>query len=265
MSKHATTPTVAEPNPFDDWVPRDYLREYYRDLPPDEVQAIRFFVDALREEPKGRVLCFGCGPTLHHVFLAAPHMTEIHLADYLPRNLEEIAAWQQQAPGAHDWTPFVRYTLLCETGAEPTGDEIAAREASLRRGIAGLLHGDAGLADPIGETFRGRFDVVLSPFCADSATGDRAVWTRYCRNIASLVRPGGLFLTAALRRSRGYKVGPRFFPSANIDEVDLRAVLAEDFRPDTIEIEVCEVPEHRGQGYAGILLARARKEEAPLP
>jgi hypothetical protein len=56
-------------------------------------------------------------------------------------------------------------------------------------------------------------------------------------------------------------VGPRFFPSANVDENDLREILAQDFSPDTIEVEVREVPEHRAQGYAGILLARARKAE----
>lgn len=245
----------------DDWVPRDYLREYYRELPPDEVEAIRYFVDGIRGAAKDNVLCFGCGPTLHHVFLVGPHMKELVLADYLPRNLDEIAAWQCQDPAAHDWAPFVRYTLSCETGAEPTDDQIAERMALIRKGITGLVHGDAGLVDPLGPSYRAQFGIVLSPFCADSATDDRAVWARYCRNIASLVRPGGLFLTAALRRSRGYKVGSRVFPSANIDEKDLHAILAEDFRLDTIEVEVRELPEHRGQGYEGILLARARKPE----
>jgi hypothetical protein len=246
-------------DPFDDWIPGDYLREYYRELPPDEVHAIRFFVENIRDVPPGRVLCFGTGPTLHHVFLTASHARELYLADYLPRNLSEIADWRDRRAGAHDWTPFVRYTLLCETGAAPTEEEVQERMAAIRRTITGLVHGDADLADPLGGDFREGFDTVLSPFCADSATSERDVWARYSRNIASLVRPGGLFLTAALRRSRGYKVGARVFPSANIDENDLRAQLAQDFRPDTVEIEVREVPEHHQQGYAGILLARARK------
>ena len=256
---------MPDPGPFDDWVPRDYLHEYYRALPPDEIEAIRYFVEGIREAGKDSVLCFGCGPTLHHVFLAGPHMTALVLADYLPRNLAEIAAWQSRDTDAHDWAPFVRYTLFCETGAEPTDEQIVERMTLIREGITGLVHGDAGLADPLGPTYRRQFGIVLSPFCADSATDDRAVWARYCRNIASLVRPGGLFLTSALRRSRGYKVGPRFFPSANIDENDLHAILAEDFRADTIEVEVRELPAHRDQGYAGILLARARKAEAGDP
>jgi hypothetical protein len=256
---------VPDPSSFDDWVPRDYLREYYRELPADEVETIRYFVDRIRGAARDSVLCFGVGPTLHHVFLVAPHMTELVLADYLPRNLAEIAAWRRGDTDAHDWSPFVRYTLSCETGGEPTEDQIAERMALIRNGITGLVHGDAGLVDPMGTAYRGRFGTVLSPFCADSATDDRAVWSRYCRNIASLVRPGGLFLTAALRRSRRYKVGSRYFPSANIDENDLGEILAEDFNPDTIEVVVREVPEHRGQGYAGVLLARARKAEPGEP
>ena len=43
------------------------------------------------------------------------------------------------------------------------------------------------------------------------------------KRIAGLVRPGGTLLTAALRRSRGYLVGGKTFPSPNVDENDMRA------------------------------------------
>jgi hypothetical protein len=205
------------------------------------------------------MLCFGCGPALHHVFLTAGRATEVYLADYLPRNLEEIERWRRRAPAAHDWTPFVRYTLLCESGAEPSEGEIAARTDAIRQSISGLVQADAGLIDPLGSQFRGRFATVLSPFCADSATDDKGVWARYSHNIASLVGAGGLMLTSALRHCRGYRVGNRHFPSADVDESDMQRVLNEDFLPDTVSVEVRETLEHRDQGYAGILLASARK------
>lgn len=249
---------------FADWVPRDYLSDYFNEVQEDERHAIRYFVEQMREAPSGPILCFGCGPTLHHVFLTAPRLTELVLADYLPRNLQEIDDWRRQLSGAHDWTPFVRYTLFCESGAEPTADEIAARMKAIREGISALVPADAGLTDPLGPGFRGRFATVLSPFCADSATDDKVVWRRYSRNIASLVRPGGLLLTAALRRCRQYKVGDRFFPSADVDTGDLQAVLEQDFLPATIKVEAHEVPEHQVQGYLGILLARARRASADL-
>jgi hypothetical protein len=85
-------PAAAPYASFDtEWVPREYLTDYYRVVEPDERATIAFFVDALRHaEPDQPVLLFGVGPTLHHVFLTAGAAAEIHLADYLPANLREI-------------------------------------------------------------------------------------------------------------------------------------------------------------------------------
>jgi hypothetical protein len=245
---------------FDAWLPADYLRDYYGgEVAEDERYAIRYFVEQQRHAKPGPTLCFGCGPTLHHVFSAAPHATTLYLADYLPANLAEIDKWRRRAPDAHDWRRFVHYTLACEFLREPTDAEVTARLELTRERISDLLPTDAGLDLPLGRGFHEHFSTVLSPFCADSATADRTVWARYSRNIASLVKPGGCLLTSALRRCTQYKVGQRFFPSANIDEHDLRGVLAQDFRKDAIRVEVQEVPEHADQGYSGILLARSEK------
>jgi hypothetical protein len=244
---------------FDDWVPQDYLSEYFNQVQEDERHVIRYFVEQMRGTEVGPVLCFGCGPGLNHVFLTAPHMTEIVLADYLAGNLAELEKWQRGTSKTHDWTAFVRHTLACESGVEPDRAEIAKRMEAVRNGLTDLVLADAGLTDPMGDRYRGYFATVLSPFCADSATDSKDVWARYSRNIASLVRPGGLMLTAALRHCHRYRVGSRYFPSANIDESDLRAVLAQDFLPDSIQVETREVSEHEEQGYSSILLARSRK------
>jgi len=248
---------MAERGAFEAWVPRDYLTEYYSELQEDERSTLKYFVERFRAAPPGPVLCFGCGPTLHHVFLAAPRTTEIYLADYLPANLAEIESFRRREPDAHDWSVFVRYTLLSESGIEPSRSEIDARMDLLREKIAALLPADANLSDPLGHEFRGHFATVLSPYCAESATSDRATWTHFCRNIASLVRPGGLFLTSALRLCERYKSGGRFFPATPIDERDLRQVLEQDFSADSIEIEVRELQDHADQGFSSILLARA--------
>jgi hypothetical protein len=84
-----------------DWVPQQYLADYYTVVEPDERETIAFFADAIKQAPADQpVLIFGSGPTLHHVFLAAPHASELHLADYLPANLEEIERWCARDPAA---------------------------------------------------------------------------------------------------------------------------------------------------------------------
>jgi NNMT/PNMT/TEMT family protein len=236
-----------------DWVPAEYLEDYYAVVEPDEVETIAFFTDAIREtRPQAPILFFGTGPTLHHVFLSADRASEIHLADYLPQNLAAIESWLQRDADAHDWRPFVRYTLECEGLAAPTEMQLAEREELTRAKVTRLLEADAGDREPLDQ----RYSTVVSAYCADSATADRGTWEAYMRHIAGLVEPGGVFITAALRRSHSYLVGGKQFPSANVDEHDLRAVLEPDF---DCAIEVREVPEHARLGYSGIVLVSARR------
>ena len=234
-------------------MPREYLADYYRVVEPDERETIAFFADAMKEAPVGEaVLVFGTGPTLHHVFLAAPKASEIHLADYLPANLEEIERWRTRDPAAHDWRAFVRYTLECEGLTAPTDEEITRREELTRSKITRLLQVDARRPVPLDQ----RYATVISAYCADSATDDRATWETLMANITGLVGPGGLFITAALRRCRSYLVGDKRFPSANVDEHDMRRVLAPGFSP---RVQVRDLQGHEAQGYSSVVLADARR------
>jgi hypothetical protein len=243
-----------------DWVPRDYLTDYYGVVEPDELHTIGFFVDAMEHVARGEpILFYGVGPTLHHVFLAAPAASEIHLAEYLPANLREIERWLERDPDAHDWRPFVRYTLECEGVACPTEAQVAEREQLTRAKITKLLRADARLPDALVEHDGRRYGTVISAYCADSATDDRATWAMYMARIAGLVRPGGVFVTAALRRSSVYLVGGKPFPSANVDEDDVRAVLERELGGTDGAVEARALPEHESQGYSGIVLAWARR------
>ncbi|MDQ3411705.1 MAG: NNMT/PNMT/TEMT family class I SAM-dependent methyltransferase [Chloroflexota bacterium] len=244
---------------WDEWSPRDYLADYYRVVEPDEIATIRFLVETAKRFPRpGPILVFGTGPTLHHVFPLAPAASELHLTDYLPRNLDQIRAWVGRRQPCHDWRPFVRYTLQCEGVDEPTETVLGRREALVRDRITTLVTADAGHPDPLGPEHRASYPVVVSCYCADSATADKRVWRDYMTNIVSLLRPGGLFVTAALRRALRYKVGSRYFPSANIDEHDLREFLDHALGEDVM-VDVRIVSEHEALGYTGIVLGSAVK------
>ena len=103
---------------------------------------------------------------------------------------------------------------------------------------------------------------MISAYCADSATDDRATWTTFMRHISGLVEPGRRvhhLRAAALPRLRGR--GKRF-PSADVDEHDIRAALQPQFEPASGSIEVCELDGHEAQGYSGIVLAWRRRRLA---
>ena len=210
-------------------------------------------------EPGRPVLLFGVGPTLHHVFLAAGTASELHLADYLAANLTEIARWIDREPGAHDWRPFVRYTLECEGVADPTEDQITRREELTRTKITRLIQADAHRPKPVAD----RYATVISAYCADSATDEHATWRTFMEHISGRVEPGGVFITSALRRCRSYIVGGKRFPSANVDEHDLHAVLEPGFEGGSIEVRA--LAEHEAQGYSSIVLAWRRRRMETQP
>ena len=106
------------------------------------------------------------------------------------------------------------------------------------------------------------YDALFTFYCADSATGDKAEWRWYMRNILSLLIPGGTLIMAALRNCRAYKVGENWFPGADIDEADLRSALdAAGFIRDQTHIVARDVPGQSCRGYDGILLASGRKPQ----
>ena len=116
-----------------DWVPKEYLTDYYSAVEPDELRRSRSSSTRSATPTRGEpLLFFGVGPTLHHVFLAAGRASEIHLADYLPANLGEIERWLDRDPDAHDWRPFVRYTLECERAHRADRRGRPAREQRTR-------------------------------------------------------------------------------------------------------------------------------------
>jgi hypothetical protein len=239
-----------------EWVPKDYLADYYTEVEPDELETIAYFVDAVQGSEAGQpVLFFGVGPTLHHVFLAAVTASELHLGDYLPANLREIQRWIDRDPCAHDWRPFVRYTLQCEGILAPSDEEVAHREELTRSKITQLVHVDGRVAAPTNADYA----TVISGYCADSATRDHSGWESFMQHIMGRVRPGGLFVTAALRRSRGYAVGTRRFPSAYVDEHDVHAILENSWGPLVGSVEAKDIVDCVAHGYSGIVLAKARR------
>ena len=252
-----------------EWEPSAYLKEYYSAIEPEERETIAFFVDAMKNADRTQpALIFGVGPTLHHVFLAAEKVSEIHLGEYLPANLQEIERWLARDPEAHDWRQFVAYTLECEGFDRPASEEIAFREEMTRARITNLLHVDLREKNPLGVEGAGQYATVISAYCADSATGDKIAWATYMQRIVGLVRPGGLLLVAALRRSRGYVVGGKTFPSADVDEMDLQAVLEPRFGRGNLTVQACKLTGAAPKGYSDVVLAcacaRAEREVIAL-
>ena len=241
------------------WSPAEYLADYYSAVEVDEQHTIAFFAEAAQRIPAGEsVLVFGVGPTLHHVFPITTQVSEIHLGDYLRCNLDEISRWVEQDEGAHDWKPFVSYTLQCEGMADPTWEDILDRERLTRARITTLLEVDIRNDRPLADAQR-LYTTVLSAYCADSATADLEEWQLYMRRIIELVRPGGTLLVAALGKTHSYLVGGRAFPSPMLGAADMERMLRNCFPEGALTIRTVHVPECAQHGYSSIILAAGHR------
>ena len=186
VSRGRSSPRGATPPSTPTGSRTEYLADYYAVVEPDEVETIAFFADAIATPRPGSRSCSSAPARPSTTYSCPPAgASEIHLADYLPQNLAEIERWLERDPDAHDWRPFVRYTLECEGLDAPTDDAARSSARSAARKVTRLVEADAGDREPVAE----RYATVVSAYCADSATADRATWEPYMRHITGLVRP----------------------------------------------------------------------------
>jgi len=244
------------------WNPRAYLDQYYS-IPyiPDDSRAILTFIIEQLTHRSGsfeRAIEFGCGPTLYTALALTPYVRQLHLADYLSSNLEELKLWLGNSPGAHDWGVYIRTILELELGHPPTKEEMIVREAELRNKVTDFHIADIRQPAPLGKPYV--FDLVASFFCIESVSPDLKDWASFLGNLSSLVAPDGLMLLAALRRCNGYEVLGQMFPNANVDEADFERILPEcGFDPGTMVLRSVPITEWTDEGFNSICLVSAIK------
>lgn len=244
---------------WNEWHANDYLAEYYAEVMPDEQYALSFLCESLKRLPAVSVaLDYGCGPTTHHAAALVPKAREIHMAEYLPDNLDAVQRWIDNTEDAHNWNAFTRYILQAEGSAEPSEADINTREQETRQQITKLTCSDAGETDPLGPDMRGYFPLVTTHYCAEGATNSKETWALYMRNITSLVSPGGTLILSACGAADFYTVGDRLFPCAGVNAHDIISCLQENGFLN-IDLRVRSVPDHSEQGYGSVIFACATK------
>jgi hypothetical protein len=244
---------------FEEWNAKDYLREYYSKVMPDERFALEFLVDSVRRMDRVPLaLDVGSGPCVHHAFPLVPKVGEVHLADFVPGNREEIQLWLERSTGAHDWSSFAAETLRLESGKRPTAAQVRARERQTRSRITEVMTADIRALDPLGPAARNRYPLVTAHYCAEAISTDKAVFRSNVHHIASLVAAGGTLILSACGAADHYKVGERSFPCSMATPEDVLAALQrEGF--GSLDLRVRLTPAHTAQGYSSVIFACGRR------
>lgn len=255
-----------QPNIYDAlWDPREYLREYYsQDFIPDDEEAFQQrLVAFLKREGRtfARAIDVGCEPTVHLHTALAPYVGELHLADYLSTNLNEVQKWLRDEPEAHNWDINIRHVLEQETLSRATPADIEARKQLMRQKVTALKHCDLRRADPLGDG--AKYDLVLSAYCADAATESKEEWRQMIGHLLSLCAEGGVAILLSACQSRQYQVAEKSFPLASVDGADIAEALAvAGFDPRQTTIETVSIKTWAELAFDKIVIAIAAKRSS---
>lgn len=245
---------------FERFDPAEYLKHYYSvpEINDDERQTYEWII-GLGLPHVARLLEVGCGPTLHNVLPFATIVSEIHMADVLPGNLEQVRRWIDNDPQAHDWGVYVRAVLELE-GRDSSEEMVNLRMAELRRKITDLKHVDLSRSDPLGED-RTIYPLVTAFYCVAGATANKGEWTRFMNNLATLVEPGGTLLLSDFVGTDTYRVGDEVFANARLDEEDMRLVLRDNpiIDSESIAIESRKFRGWEAEGLSRFMLVMAKR------
>lgn len=251
-------PAVAD---YSEWQAQDYFKTYYSEVVlPDEQVVLAYQLHCMQNAGRqfGRGLEYGCGPTLHRAIAAARYSFRMDMADWLADNLAEVRTWLDAGPENPDWHLFTRYILECEGARGVDAARIARREELTRKVVRNLYVSDARWRHPLGPEREQFYDLIVSGFCVDAISSDKAVWQRCMSNLLSTLQPGGMVILHALHRCKSYLVGDRHFPGADLSREDLASALLEaGCRRSSIDVQVVPCPANEPYGYSGILMASA--------
>jgi SAM-dependent methyltransferase len=249
------TPCLEHPalEPYSQFVPQEYLAEYYVQLSEENAFLLDFYHEIYRHMPVGlSVLELGGGPTIYQLLSASRCAREILFTDFLAANRREVERWLKGAAGAFDWSRYIQRVASLESDVD--AEALAAR---LRGCIRRVAPCDLTRENPLAPDVRTDFDIVSSAFCLEAVTQDPADFTMFLRRIHALLRPGGSLVAVLVRDSLAYKVGSHFFPACPLNEATLAAALRGNgyrrVRLQTLETSCLH-------GYTGIMAVVAERE-----
>lgn len=236
--------------------PQAYLKSYYDPLGSEADGLLRFLTEAFATlPPEHTLLEFGAGPTIISLICAADKAAHIDTCDYVAENRAVVERWLAGDESDFDWTPYFVRALQLEGVAEPTPEQIAARAARIRAVTGPVVACDITQEPPVAT---GRhYDVIISNYCLDAVTGDKAEWQAHIRKLKWLLKPGGTLLLSSLRQATYSDFGETRYPNVYLLEADLPDALTKaGFDPLTIRVTTAEA-DHPQREYSGVIFASA--------
>ncbi len=246
-----------------------YAAQFYCDraVNNDEKAVMGCFVPKLKEfagkgSPSSSYLEIGCGPTLHHAIMVAPYVKNMVLSDFLEGNRKAVEQWRDNHPDALNWQQYTQFILETEQ-ALATEQDVADREHRTREKILGVI--PCNLMSSTVVQSETQYDLVGCFYCLEEVARTIESFRTMIANVASLIRPGGALMIAALRSTSFYHVrgdnGEEVeFPCLAVTESLVKQSLNDagfEIRPgDVVSVDI---EGQADEGIPGIILSFVEK------
>ena len=167
-----------------------------------------------------KILEYGTGPVIMNIISAAPHASEITLAEYNRGNRDVLHSWLEGTFHSFDWSPFFDHVV---TDLEGKGaKEARARVALVRSVVKRVVWCDFTAPRIIQEGHEGPYDVVISPSCIDCCA-TLAQFRRNVENVSTFVKPGGTLMLYLSERNMHRESGTYYIGSTPHTLVNISA------------------------------------------
>lgn len=250
-----------------------YLNQYFHSMDEENERLLRFFAHVARTHnlQGATILDFGCGPTIYAMISLCRNCAEIHMSDYLDKNLQQIQWWLEGAEQSFNWDPFFQQVLAWESLAENNdgngmnsvtvpASAVAARAALLRQKVTRLIPSNARFGHPVGCEGFSRYDVLVSSFCLEAVAHDINDWQNLFANMTTMLKPGGMLVFTTLIDSTAYQVGERFLATCSIPkQILLDTLVQAGYESSSIELHEMEET-MSGRSYQGFAMLTGRKQ-----
>ena len=190
-----------------------------------------------------KILDYGCGPVPAFQISAAPHASEIIMADFAEVNRKAVQQWVDKDPRAFDWSPHFDHVVQ---KLEGKGEEEARkREEQLRKAIKAVVFCDVNEEGLIEKGYEGPYDVIVSNGCIEVGCESPEHYVAVVRKLSSFLKPGGRIVTFTvnfkpdlLGKQFAYRVGSERFPCMGVTADFMKSAL-EDAGFSNVTMECC--------------------------
>lgn len=211
---------------FEEFNSKDYLNSFYASFEGNPhlkgrfsfrwQQINNFFLkyNSKWNNRTARLLEFGGGPVIAQLISAVPYVNEIIFSAYVESERKEVELWKDMKDGAHDWSSHFKFVV---NEVENISGDVAwrERESLLRQRISNIVPCDALNDNPLLVEHE-PFEIIATNLCLEAACTSYAEYKKAAKNLAKLLKPGGMFMTIGPERATFYMFGGKKWPCLHI-------------------------------------------------